>query len=78
MGKLVDRLPVLPLVLIALYLGFAPFAPEPHLFEKIRWLVEGSPFRPVDWFDLLLHGGPMLLVGWRLARMAQQRSRIDL
>jgi hypothetical protein len=51
------------LVPAALLLGLAPFAPEPHLFEKIRWLFTGHAFRPIDVFDLFLHGTfPVLLV----------------
>lgn len=47
----------------ALLLGLAPFFPEPHLVEKLRWLATGHPFRPVDVFDLFLHGAfPALLL----------------
>lgn len=47
----------------ALLLGLAPFVPEPHLVEKLRWLATGHPFRSLDVFDLLLHGiFPVLLL----------------
>lgn len=55
-------------------LGLAPFRPEPHLVEKLRWLVTGHPFRPIDLFDLALHGSPWLwlvvalALRWRSAR----------
>jgi hypothetical protein len=39
-------------------LGLAPFLPEPHVVEKLRWLVTGHAFRAVDLFDLALHGAP--------------------
>ncbi len=48
---------VLPLA-VALTLGLAPFTPEPHVVEKLRWLAQGQPFQPVDVFDSLLHGLP--------------------
>ena len=52
------------LVIIAcLLLGLAPFAPEPHLFGKIRWVAGGAiGMQPLDWFDLVWHGLPWLLL----------------
>jgi len=51
-------------VLIAcLTLGLAPFFPEPHLFGKIRWVAGGANGMGLqDWFDLLFHGLPWLLL----------------
>lgn len=53
-----------PLWLVAsLTLGLAPFSPEPHLLGKIRWVAGGAAgMQPMDWFDLLLHGLPWLLL----------------
>lgn len=48
-------------IVLALTLGLAPFRP-PHLFEKLQMLAQGTLRRPVDWFDLLLHGLPWLLL----------------
>jgi hypothetical protein len=50
----------------ALLLGLAPFRPEPHLVEKLRMLMNGQLARPLDIFDLLLHGVPILLVAGKL------------
>ena len=51
------------LIPAALLLGLAPFAPEPHLFEKVRMLFSGTLSKPIDIFDLFLHGAlPALLV----------------
>jgi hypothetical protein len=58
---------LVPLI-ASLTLGLAPFAPEPHLVEKIRWLVVGHRFRPVDVFDLALHGAPWVWLLWTLMR----------
>ncbi len=49
-------------LLAALTMGLAPFTPEPHFVEKLRWLAEGTPLRALDWFDLLLHGTPWCLL----------------
>lgn len=68
-----DRIPLLWLVLIALWLLVAPVVPEPHLLEKLRMLVQGQLTRPMDIFDLLLHSVPALLLVLRLWRDAQRR-----
>jgi hypothetical protein len=51
-----------PLILAALLLGLAPFVPEPHLWEKLKMLAAGELVRPIDIFDLLLHGAPVALL----------------
>jgi hypothetical protein len=43
-------------------LALAPFAPEPHLWEKLKMLFAGTLTRPIDIFDLFLHGTPLLLL----------------
>ncbi|HSH05092.1 MAG TPA: RND transporter [Anaerolineae bacterium] len=51
------------LVLLAcVTLGLAPFVPEPHVWEKIKMLIGGELSRPIDIFDLILHGIPWLLL----------------
>jgi hypothetical protein len=47
---------------VTILLALAPFTPEPHLVEKLRMLANGLLTRPVDIFDLFMHGGPVLLV----------------
>ncbi len=64
-----DRLPLSVLVVIALTLGLAPFVPEPHVWEKLKMLGAGRLTRPIDIFDLLLHGLPWLLLAAKLVRM---------
>jgi len=64
-----DRLPLAPLVVAALLLGLAPFYPEPHLLEKIKMLGAGTLSRPIDIFDLLMHGAPAVLLVLKLVRM---------
>ena len=50
----------------AILLALAPFAPEPHLVEKLRFLSEGTLTRPLDIFDLFMHGSGFVLVAARL------------
>ena len=49
-------------IVLCLTLGLAPFMPEPHLIEKLRMLASGTLSRPLDIFDLLLHGFPYVLL----------------
>jgi len=57
------RIPYSFLIVGSLFLGLAPFVPEPHLVEKLRMLFLGQLTRPIDIFDLFLHGSsPALLL----------------
>jgi hypothetical protein len=49
------------LILASLTLGLAPFNP-PHLWEKLVMLSRGDLVRPLDWFDLLMHATPWVLL----------------
>ena len=33
-----------------------------HVWEKLRMLVQGNLTRAIDWFDLVMHGTPWVLV----------------
>jgi len=51
------------IVLGCLTLGLAPFLPEPHLWGKIKWIIGGAVGMSLkDWFDVLFHGFPFLLL----------------
>lgn len=63
-----DRIPFLPLVMISLMLGLAPFAPEPHVWEKLKMLFDGTLGKPIDIFDLVMHGTPWVLLGLKTVR----------
>ena len=67
----IDETSVGIFALIALTLGLAPFLPEPHVWQKLNMLVSGELVRPVDIFDLLLHGTPWLLLCIKLVRMVK-------
>ena len=70
-----DRIPLLWLAPIAVWLALAPLLPEPHLVEKLRLLSQGALRRPLDIFDLLLHSVPLLLLVVRLSRDLQRRKQ---
>ena len=70
MLKWLDRVPLTVLVVAALLLGLAPLTPEPHLWEKLKMLFAGELQRPIDIFDLFLHGTPVVLLALKLAREA--------
>lgn len=55
------------LIMAALLMGLAPFWPEPHLVQKANMLLNGEHLRPIDWFDIVWHGWPLLWIGLRLA-----------
>jgi hypothetical protein len=71
-----DSIPLVILIFAALFLGMAPFVPEPHLFEKIRMITAGTLDKPIDIFDLCYHGLPIVLLAIRLLRMYSERSNI--
>lgn len=72
--KWLDRLPLVPLLVVALALGLAPFAPEPHLWQKLKMLAAGELIRPIDVFDLFLHGTPVVLVILKGIRLSKSRT----
>lgn len=62
----------LTLIIIAcLLLGLAPFTPEPHVWEKLKMLFSGTLVKPLDMFDLLLHGAPFVVLLLKLLRIRQ-------
>jgi len=65
-----DHLPTPLLLAAALFLGLAPFLPEPHAVEKLRMLFNGSLRRPMDIFDLCFHLLPVVLLLLKLGRIA--------
>lgn len=72
--KWLDRLPLLAILPFALFLGFAPFVPEPHLWQKLKMLHAGTLSRPIDIFDLFWHAAPFVLLVLKLARLARRRA----
>ena len=54
-------------LMASLTLGLAPFNP-PHILGKVQWILGGGafigahPMQVKDWFDVLLHGSPWVLL----------------
>jgi len=63
-----DKVPLYMPLIAVLTLGLAPFFPQPHVLEKIQMLAAGTLTRPIDIFDLLLHGTPFVLLALKLLR----------
>jgi hypothetical protein len=66
MLKMLDQIPYLPLILLAVFMLLAPFRPMPHVLEKLIMLKNGVLTRPLDIFDLFFHLAPtvILLLKW--------------
>ena len=53
-------------------LGLVTFFP-PHLFEKIKMLLEGQLVRPIDRFDLVMHATSWVFLVLKLLMTAIPR-----
>jgi len=62
---LIDQLNWGVIIILCATLGLAPFSP-PHIVEKLSMLIKGNLIKPVDWFDLLLHGFPWIILFLKL------------
>ncbi len=71
MLKYIDKIPLLPLAVVAIFMALAPFTPEPHLFEKSRMLINGELSKPIDIFDLFWHSFLIVILAIRLIRYKQ-------
>lgn len=69
-----DRVPLWLLAVGAVFMGLAPFVPEPHLWRDLKWLVAGELTRPEDVFDLLWHSALPVLLVVRLVRAARREG----
>lgn len=74
MMKFLDRLPWIYLIVAAVLLGSVPIG-QPHLIEKLRMLARGTLRRPLDWFDLFMHGSPILLMIAKAIREIALRAK---
>lgn len=60
--KWLDKIPLMVLLPVAVFLALAPFTPEPHLWEKLKMLANGTLVKPIDIFDLFMHATPLMLL----------------
>ncbi len=72
--KLLDKIPLGPLILAAIFMSLLPFKPQPHLWEKLNMLLAGTLSRPVDIFDLFWHSFLIILVVIKLVRRSKSTS----
>ena len=50
-------------LVICLTLGLAPYLPEPHVIEKLKWVFnDANQMAMIDWFDLAMHGTPWIML----------------
>ncbi len=61
-------------VIGSLTLGLAPFAPKPHIFGKLKWIMGGADgMGTMDWFDVALHGTPWVMLILSLGVLMRNR-----
>lgn len=72
--KLLDNLPLIPILIFGIFLALAPIYPQPHLLEKLQMLFSGTLSKPIDIFDLFWHSFGLVLVALKLLRMHQLRK----
>ena len=65
--SILDMVPWPVAIVLCLTLGLAPFFPEPHIVEKLRFLVQGRLNRTIDILDMLMHALPFAPVATKLA-----------
>ena len=70
--KWLDRIPYIMLAPLAIFLALVPFMPEPHLWEKLKMLFTGTLMRPIDIFDLFLHGTLLVILLLKLLSDARR------
>lgn len=72
--KLLDKIPFRTAIIMTIFLGLAPFVPEPHLWQKLKMLLAGNLVQPVDMFDMLFHAAPGLVL---LAKIYRRKTGAD-
>jgi hypothetical protein len=68
-----DKIPLGVILPVAAILALAPFTPEPHLWQKLKMLFAGTLVKPIDIFDLFLHGTPLLILVLKLLSLVQRK-----
>jgi len=72
--KWLDKVPLGPLILAAVFMALAPFRPQPHLWEKLGMLADGQLTQAVDIFDLFWHSALLILVLLKLGLAKRKNS----
>jgi len=66
--NLIDKIPLIPLVIASIFMLAAPFVPEPHLVEKFGMFMSGELTKPIDIFDVFWHLLPTTILLIKLMR----------
>jgi apolipoprotein N-acyltransferase len=62
-------------IVLSLTLGLAPFFPEPHIYQKLKWILDGGiGMQGMDYFDVLLHGFPWLYLMFAILNYFKNNS----
>ena len=77
LAQILDQFSWPIVIILCLTLGLAPFFPEPHIWEKLKMLAAGTLARPIDIFDLLMHGAPWVLLILKGVREATKGKPAD-
>jgi len=56
-----DKVPYAVLIVFAIVMAIIPPG-QSHLLEKTRMLFSGTLKRGIDWFDLVMHSFPLILL----------------
>jgi hypothetical protein len=63
-------------LIASLLLGLAPFAPEPHIWGKLKWILGGAEgMLLMDWFDFFMLGSPWVLLIFSLLLKLKSTGR---
>lgn len=74
MKSFLDKISTPALAIVALFLAFAPFMQEPHLWSKLNMLFAFELSKPIDIFDLFMHGTPLTLLILKLYYLIQDKQ----
>ncbi len=70
---ILDKIPTQSLVVMAIFLGIAPFRP-PHLVEKFHMLMAGELTKWIDIGDVAFHLAPTGILVLKLIRLNKLRN----
>lgn len=68
-----EKFPYSILIAFAVVMAIVPPG-QSHLLEKTRMLLSGTLRRPLDWFDLVMHSAPLILLVIKAAGDLARRS----
>ena len=68
MWAILDKIPYSILIVVAVFMIFAPFKPMPHVLEKLIMLKNGTLTKPIDIFDLFFHLVPTIILLLKIYR----------